>query len=108
MQDSNFNIDSKPVGTIPASPLTDFNDDIVIPRSKEEIEDLTELAREHGANQLKLGADDITNIVEGLAEQKSLQALGMEPNTNTNFSLKTVAIVAAVIGLIVAAIKIFG
>lgn len=103
MQYPNFNIEPKPVETIPVSSLMEEAKKKLdaIPEVK-----IEELRAEANKIKSKFAASDWLNVIKGLGQQKALQAMGFEPNTN--ISLKTVAIVTVVIGLIIAAIKIFG
>lgn len=102
MQDSNFNIDPKPVETIPVSTLLEEAKKTLEKISESDIEKYKEKTL---TVRTKLTAQDWLNVIKGLVQQKGLQALGMEPATN--FNLKTVAIVAVIIVLIIVAITIF-
>lgn len=103
MPEENFNIEPKPVETIPVSSLLEEAKKTLDKISEKEMNEITEKVLKAKS---RFNASDWLNVIKGLAQQKGLQAIGFEPNTN--FSLKTVAIVAVVIMIIIAAFTFLG
>lgn len=103
MQDANFNIEPKPVETIPVSTLMEEAKKTLDKLSDVEVE---KYRIEAAKIKTKFNASDWLNVIKGLAQQKGLQALGLEPNTN--FSFKTFALVAIVITIIIIIFSIMG